>query len=103
VGLVAGGVYDGGGACGPRNADELLGRILAWPCAEPYDRLMSGPINLADPAFEPTDEQLQDLSRRAFAGVAAAHAKSLVELRVRIAEARREALEALDRREREGK
>jgi hypothetical protein len=31
---------------------------------------MSGPINLADPSFEPTDEQLQDLSRRAFAGVA---------------------------------
>ncbi|HEY3803939.1 MAG TPA: hypothetical protein VGL61_15090 [Kofleriaceae bacterium] len=25
------------------------------------------PINLADPAFEPTDQQLVDLSKRAFA------------------------------------
>ncbi|MFT3693621.1 MAG: hypothetical protein QM831_10810 [Kofleriaceae bacterium] len=27
------------------------------------------PINLADPAFEPTDEQLVDLSKRAFANL----------------------------------
>jgi len=59
---------------------------------------MSGPINLADPSFEPTDEQLQELSRRAFAGVAAAHARSLERLRAQIAVARQEALHALDER-----
>jgi hypothetical protein len=59
---------------------------------------MSGPINLADPAFEPTDEQLRDLSRRAFAGVAAAHARSLEKLRAQISAARIEALQALDQR-----
>jgi hypothetical protein len=29
------------------------------------------PINLADPAFEPTDQQLVDLSKRAFADLPA--------------------------------
>lgn len=63
---------------------------------------MSGPVNLADPAFEPTDEQLHELSRRAFAGVAAAHAKSLERLRAQIAEARREALRAFEQRRERG-
>jgi hypothetical protein len=64
----------------------------------PYDRAMSGPTNLADPSFEPTDEQLQELSRRAFAGVAEANAKILATLRVQIAAARQEALRALKQR-----
>lgn len=59
---------------------------------------MSGRVNLADPSFEPTDEQLQELSRRAFAGVAAAHANSLAKLRAEIAAARQEALRALEQR-----
>ena len=36
--------------------------------------------NLADPDFEPTDEQLQELSRRAFAGVAEARQAALTTL-----------------------
>jgi hypothetical protein len=55
-------------------------------------------INLADPAFEPTDEQLIGLSARAFAGVAAAHERAMTTLRAQIASASAEALQALDRR-----
>jgi hypothetical protein len=55
-------------------------------------------INLADPAFEPTDEQLVGLSTRAFAGVRAAHERSMARLRAEIAVARDEALKSLDRR-----
>jgi hypothetical protein len=54
---------------------------------------MSDAINLADPSFEPTDEQLAGLMSRAFAGVTAAHEQALVRLRAEIevlrAEARR--------------
>ncbi len=56
---------------------------------------MSASINLADPAFEPTDEQLAGLTARAFAGVRAAHERALVKLRGDIAVARDEALKAL--------
>ncbi len=55
-------------------------------------------INLADDAFEPTDEQLTGLSVRAFAGVPAAHRAAMARLRVEIATAREEALRALDAR-----
>jgi len=48
--------------------------------------------NLADPDFEPTDEQLQELAHRAFAGVAEAHARALKELHERIAAEAAEAL-----------
>jgi hypothetical protein len=41
-------------------------------------------INLADPDFEPTDEQLIGLSRRAFAGVTAKHEAALAKLRAEI-------------------
>lgn len=34
-------------------------------------------LHLADPDFEPTDEPLQELSRRAFSGAAAANARAL--------------------------
>ncbi len=43
------------------------------------------PPNLADPDFEPTDEQLAELCRRAFAGVEQAHQKALDALREGIA------------------
>jgi hypothetical protein len=45
-------------------------------------------INLADPDFEPTDEQLRALSRRAFAEVAAQNAEAAARLASAI-EARR--------------
>lgn len=41
---------------------------------------MMKPVNLADPDFEPTDEQLIDLSKRAFANVARDHEQSLKRL-----------------------
>jgi hypothetical protein len=56
---------------------------------------MSAPINLADPAFEPSDEQLAGLTARAFAGVRSAHERAMVKLRADIAVARDEALRAL--------
>jgi hypothetical protein len=56
---------------------------------------MSAPINLADPAFEPTDAQLQELSARAFAGVRAARERSLEQLRTEIAREREKVLLAL--------
>jgi hypothetical protein len=45
---------------------------------------MSAPGNLMDPDFEPTDEQLIGLSKRAFAGVGAAHDAALAKLREQI-------------------
>ena len=56
--------------------------------------MASGEINLADPEFEPTDEQLVGLSVRAFAGVRAAHDAALARLRAQISEARDETLRA---------
>jgi hypothetical protein len=45
---------------------------------------MGDAINLADPSFEPTDEQLIGLSKRAFAGVKAKHDAVLAKLRTEI-------------------
>jgi hypothetical protein len=39
-------------------------------------------VNLADPTFEPTDEQLGELFKRAFADVDRTHRESLARLRV---------------------
>jgi hypothetical protein len=47
-------------------------------------------VNLADPAFEPTDEQLEELFKRAFADVGSKHRESLTRLRVEIARLRTE-------------
>lgn len=47
-------------------------------------------INLADPAFEPTDEQLGELFKRAFADVDSKHRESLARLRAEIARLRAE-------------
>jgi len=48
-------------------------------------------VNLADPAFEPTDEQLGELFKRAFADVDRKHSESLARLRAEIARLRAEA------------
>jgi hypothetical protein len=48
-------------------------------------------VNLADPECEPTDEQLLELSKRAFANVRSEHAESLAKLREEIARLRIEA------------
>jgi hypothetical protein len=53
-------------------------------------KLMSD-VNLADPAFEPTDEQLGELFKRAFADVDSKHRESLARLRAEIAQLRAEA------------
>lgn len=46
---------------------------------------MDAPVNLADPAVEPTDEQLAGLMHRAFAGITDAREQSLRELHAGIA------------------
>lgn len=58
----------------------------SWPRAAPGPILgrVSPPINLADPDFEPTDEQLIGLSKRAFAGVNDRHAAALAKMRAEI-------------------
>ena len=48
-------------------------------------------VNLADPTFEPTDEQLGELFKRAFADVDRQHRESLARLRAEIARLRVEA------------
>ncbi|WP_394834031.1 hypothetical protein LVJ94_46755 [Pendulispora rubella] len=47
-------------------------------------------INLADPDFEPTDEQLRELSRRAFAGVREQHQAALKRIHQEIAKGRQD-------------
>ena len=51
---------------------------------------MAQKIDLADPDFEPTDEQLVELSKRAFADVPAENQKALDEVRSRIEKLRAE-------------
>jgi hypothetical protein len=48
-------------------------------------------VNLADPECEPTDEQLADLFKRAFADVESKHRESLARLHAEIARLRAEA------------
>jgi len=64
--------------------------------------IVSDVKNLADREFEPTDEDLIGLSRRAFAHVRQAHQDSLHKLRADIAAAREAALERLRQRRRGG-
>lgn len=59
---------------------------------------MSERINLADPGFEPTDEQLIGLSQRAFAGVREANARGLQKMRAEIAASGEQSLPALEQR-----
>jgi hypothetical protein len=55
-------------------------------------------INLADPNFEPTDEQLMQLSREAFAGIQKTTEENNQQLRTRIAHARAEAFKRFQAR-----
>jgi len=50
---------------------------------------------LADPGYEPTDEEFRELSRTAFADVRARHEAALARLRKGIADAQRAEREAL--------
>jgi len=50
--------------------------------------------NLADPAYEPSDEDFAELTHKAFEGVRAQHDASLAKLRSEIKEARSKALRA---------
>ena len=56
---------------------------------------MGGKINLADPDFEPTDEQLQELMRSAFAHLVEEDELRLRLMRERIAAGRIELLKQL--------
>jgi hypothetical protein len=71
-----------------------LDRFARLP-AFTYTRAMT--IDLADPSFEPTDDELIGLSRRAFAGVKAQNAEMLRLLRERIAKEPDEAERKTDR------
>jgi hypothetical protein len=55
-------------------------------------------INLADPSFEPTDQQLTELSSRAFSRTARSHELALEKLRADIAKASAAVLDALEAR-----
>ena len=59
---------------------------------------MSDAINLADPTFEPTDEQLIELSRRAFAGVKERREAALAKMRAEIAERSAEVIREFEAR-----
>lgn len=67
-------------------------RALYASCAMPER------IDLADPAFEPSDEQLIGLASRAFAGVEARYQRALAKLRAEIAAEREHSLRALEAR-----
>jgi hypothetical protein len=60
---------------------------------------MGDRINLADPDFEPTDEQLMELSKRAFADVKERHEAVLAKMRAEIAMRSAEVLQELEARE----
>ncbi len=57
---------------------------------------MPRPINLADPSFEPTDEELDALMHAAFAGLKEARVESLRAMRERIARLQQEARARFD-------
>jgi hypothetical protein len=59
--------------------------------------MMRAPGNLADPDFEPSDEDLVGLSQRAFSAVRSEHERALEKLRTDIASARAEVLLRLAR------
>jgi hypothetical protein len=59
---------------------------------------MAAKINLADPSFEPTDEQLMELSRQAFAGIAAKKKRIDLASQAKIAELQKSGLAELKKR-----
>jgi predicted small metal-binding protein len=56
---------------------------------------MDEPKRFSDPAFEPTDEDLIGLSKRAFAHIRGAHQESLRKMREDIAAASKSSLDRL--------
>lgn len=56
---------------------------------------MSRKVDLADPAFEPTGAELQELAARAFAGLKQTRERSLERVRTEVAERRRIVLDVL--------
>lgn len=56
---------------------------------------MPSNVNFADPEFEPSDDELRELSREAFADVASLRAESNERLRARIAVLRGESFARL--------
>ena len=64
---------------------------------------MPAPINLADPDFEPSDDELKGLMTRAFAGVREAKERNLVEMRARIARLEVEAMARFEARDGRGR
>lgn len=60
-----------------------------------YRTHMTAPGNLADPDFEPSDDDLTGLARRAFADVRRQHERALEKLRAQIASARADVLRRL--------
>lgn len=61
---------------------------------------MQRAINLSNPEFEPTDEQLRQLSKVAFAGLQRADEQRLRQLRSSVLEARAEAFRVFKLRNR---
>lgn len=59
---------------------------------------MAGHKNLADPDYEPSDEDFAELLRSAFAGLREAHEASLREMRARILVLQTEARERFEAR-----
>jgi hypothetical protein len=57
---------------------------------------MSAAVNLSDPDFEPSDDDLIGISTRAFAGIRAANAELLRKLRAQIEVERERAIRRLD-------
>lgn len=65
---------------------------MATPGAPRYALVMRPGVNFADPEFEPTDEELEELSREAFSDVATRRERALEQLRERIAALRADIL-----------
>lgn len=59
---------------------------------------MVRPTNFGDPSYEPTDEELAELMREAFADVPARSAAALARLRQQIAELRVQAMARSEQR-----
>ena len=70
---------------------------MTWRLLKQNGNLMSMdyPKRLADPAYEPSDEDLVGLAKRAFAHVPGAREESLRRMREQIAAARKSALDRL--------
>jgi len=60
---------------------------------------MAAHVNLADPDFEPSDEELRGLMSRAFAGVREAKERNLAEMRARIERLQLEAMARFEARD----